>query len=37
VDRVREIVTREMEGAYLLDVTLDVNVGVGKNWDEGAH
>jgi len=37
VDRVREIVTREMEGAYLLDVTLDVNVGIGKNWDEGAH
>ena len=37
VDGVREIVTREMEGAYLLDVTLDVNVGVGKNWDEGAH
>lgn len=37
VDRVREIVIREMEGAYLLDVTLDVNVGIGKNWDEGAH
>ena len=37
VDGVREIVTREMEGAYQLDVSLDVNVGVGKNWDEGAH
>ena len=36
-DLVKEIVIREMEGAYPLDVTLDVNVGVGKNWDEGAH
>jgi DNA polymerase I len=36
-DLVKEIVIREMESAYPLDVTLDVNVGVGKNWDEGAH
>jgi len=36
-DLVKEIVIREMESAYPLDVTLDVNVGIGKNWDEGAH
>ncbi|MTA51420.1 MAG: hypothetical protein F2946_07805, partial [Actinobacteria bacterium] len=36
-EKVREIVTREMENAYPLDVTLDVNVGIGTNWNEGAH
>lgn len=37
VEKVQEIVIREMENAYPLDVTLDVNVGIGTNWDEGAH
>ena len=36
VERVKEIVKREMEGALDLGVPLDVSVGVGDNWLE-AH
>jgi len=36
VDRVKEIVSREMSGALDLGVPLDVSVGVGVNWLE-AH
>ena len=36
VDRVKEIVVREMSGALDLGVPLDVSVGVGNNWLE-AH
>ena len=36
VERVREIVKREMEGAMNLGVPLEVSVGVGGNWLE-AH
>jgi DNA polymerase-1 len=36
VDRVKEIVIREMSGALDLGVPLDVSVGVGNNWLE-AH
>ena len=36
VERVKEIVKREMEGALDLGVPLDVSVGVGNNWLE-AH
>src|SRR5215212_933981 len=34
VDAAREIVVREMEGAYPLDPPLKVDVGVGPNWME---
>lgn len=34
VDRARQIVKSEMEGAYALKVPLRVDVGVGKNWKE---
>ncbi len=36
LDAVKEIVRREMEGAYALSVPLTVEIGVGKNWLE-AH
>ena len=36
LDEVREMVVREMEGAWPLDVPLRVDVGVGKDWLE-AH
>ena len=32
-----ELVRKEMGGAYPLKAPLDVNVGVGKSWDEAAH
>ena len=31
------LVRREMGGAYPLKAPLDVNVGVGKSWDDAAH
>ncbi len=31
------LVRREMGGAYPLDVTLDVSVGVGTDWDSAGH
>ncbi|HUV38910.1 MAG TPA: DNA polymerase I, partial [Planctomycetota bacterium] len=34
LDRVREMVTREMTSAIPLDVPLVVNIGTGKNWRE---
>jgi DNA polymerase I len=34
---VEAIVRREMEGAYKMDVPLDVSVGSGHTWDEAAH
>jgi DNA polymerase-1 len=36
-DRLKELVRREMGGAYPLDVPLDVSVGIGQNWDSAAH
>ena len=37
LEKVREIVEREMDGAIELLVPLEVSAGVGKNWDEAAH
>lgn len=37
IDKVREIVEREMDSAITLNVPLEVSAGVGKNWDEAAH
>ncbi|WP_018118596.1 DNA polymerase I [Corynebacterium mastitidis] len=37
LDRVREIVEREMGRAITLRVPLEVSVGVGQNWEEAAH
>jgi DNA polymerase-1 len=36
VDKVRDLVRAEMEGAAALSVPLAVEIGVGKNWRE-AH
>ena len=36
MQQVKEIVRREMEGAYLLDIPLTVEMGEGRNWLE-AH
>ena len=36
VDRVKELVREEMEGAFSLSVPLRVDIGVGANWLE-AH
>jgi DNA polymerase-1 len=33
----REIVFKQMTGAYKLRVPLDVNIGIGKSWDLAAH
>ena len=33
----RALVTREMGGAYPLDAALEVNIGVGKSWNQAAH
>jgi DNA polymerase-1 len=33
----REIVSKQMTGAFKLRVPLDVNIGVGKSWDLAAH
>ncbi|MCL0121086.1 DNA polymerase I [Corynebacterium pygosceleis] len=37
LDRVREILEREMDGAITLDVPLEVSAGSGENWDAAAH
>jgi len=37
LDQLIELVRKEMGGAYPLKAPLDVNVGVGKSWDEAAH
>lgn len=37
LERVREIVEREMDGAIDLAVPLEVSAGAGDNWDEAAH
>jgi DNA polymerase-1 len=37
IDVAREILRREMGNAYPLKAPLDVNVGVGKSWNEAAH
>ena len=36
-DRLTELVRREMGSAYPLKAPLDVNVGIGKSWNEAAH
>ncbi|VEH06978.1 DNA polymerase I [Corynebacterium kutscheri] len=37
LERVREIVEKEMDSAITLRVPLEVSTGVGTNWDEAAH
>jgi DNA polymerase-1 len=37
VDVATAILRREMGNAYPLKAPLDVNVGVGKSWNEAAH
>ena len=37
IDVATEILRREMGNAYPLKAPLDVNVGVGKSWNEAAH
>ncbi len=37
IDAATEILRREMGNAYPLKAPLDVNVGVGKSWNEAAH
>jgi DNA polymerase-1 len=37
IDAATEILRREMGKAYPLKAPLDVNVGVGKSWNEAAH
>ena len=37
LDRVRELVTREMDSAVALRVPLDVSAGAGEDWDRAAH
>ena len=36
-EQVEELVRREMEDAYQLDVPMDVSVDVGRTWHEAAH
>jgi DNA polymerase-1 len=36
-DQVETLVRREMGGAYPLDVSLDVSIGVGRTWHDAAH
>ena len=35
--QIEELVRREMGSAYLLDVSLDVSVGLGHSWADAAH
>ena len=35
--KMRTLVAREMGRAYPLDAPLDVNIGVGKSWNQAAH
>jgi DNA polymerase-1 len=37
LEQLTELVREEMGAAYPLKAPLDVNVGVGKSWDEAAH
>jgi DNA polymerase-1 len=37
LEKVTELVTRGMNSAANLDVPLEVNIGIGKSWDEAAH
>jgi len=37
VDAATAVVREEMTGAYALDVSMDVSVGLGKDWDDAAH
>ena len=37
LERLRELVVREMSGAYPLRVPLEVSVGVGRTWEEAGH
>ena len=37
LEQLTELVRKEMGRAYPLKAPLDVNVGVGKSWDEAAH
>jgi len=37
LEELTALVRKEMGGAYPLKAPLDVNVGVGKSWDEAAH
>jgi len=36
-DRVNELVTEQMRGAYSLQVPLDVSTGFGPTWEDAAH
>ena len=36
-EQMRILVSREMGSAYPLDAPLDVNIGVGKSWNQAAH
>jgi DNA polymerase-1 len=36
-EAVEALVRREMAAAYVLDVDLDVSVGVGRTWDDAGH
>ena len=36
-EKMRTLVAREMGSAYPLDAPLDVNIGVGKSWNQAAH
>jgi DNA polymerase-1 len=36
-EQLSELVRNEMGGAYPIKAPLDVNVGMGKSWDEAAH
>ena len=37
LDKVTELVTKGMNSAAKLAVPLEVNIGIGKSWDEAAH
>jgi DNA polymerase-1 len=36
-DKLSDLVRREMGAAYPLAAPLDVNVGIGRSWNEAAH
>ena len=36
-EQMREIVKAAMSGAAKLSIPLDVNIGIGRTWDEAAH
>jgi DNA polymerase-1 len=37
LDTLTQLVTEEMEGVVQLSVPLEVQIGVGKSWDQAAH